>query len=105
MLAPPTGDPLSACRVDVDAAGGVDEFVAVLARRGIALFDGVRDTQALRALAERLGHVVRHRDSDSTGLTVITDRGEGAARAGPGSAPERWPRTRTVPTSPGRRVW
>lgn len=84
MLAAPTGDPLSACRVDVAAAGGVGELAAVLARRGVALFDGVHDPRALRALAERLGTVVSHRDSDSAGLTVLADRGEqgGAGRTG-----------------------
>ncbi|MET9265242.1 TauD/TfdA family dioxygenase [Amycolatopsis sp. NPDC004079] len=83
MFAASTDDPLSACRVDVTAEGGVGELAAVLACRGVALFDGVCDPRALRALADRLGIVKPHRDSDRTGLTVLTDRREsGAGRAG-----------------------
>ncbi|EFL12536.1 predicted protein [Streptomyces sp. AA4] len=75
---------MSACRVDVAAAGGVDELAAALARRGVALFDDVRGPRALRGLADRLGTVVPHRDSGPTSLTVLTDRGEqpGAGRTG-----------------------
>uniref|UniRef100_UPI003F499064 TauD/TfdA family dioxygenase n=1 Tax=Amycolatopsis sp. CA-096443 TaxID=3239919 RepID=UPI003F499064 len=83
MRAAPTGDPLSACRVDVTAA----ELAAALARRGIALFDGVGDPRALRELAARLGEAVLHRDSDPTGLTVITDRGERAGFGNQALAP------------------
>ncbi|SFQ28690.1 TauD/TfdA family dioxygenase [Amycolatopsis rubida] len=84
MLAAPTDDPLSACRVDVAAAGGVDELAGVLARGGVALFDGVRGPRALLELADRLGAVAPHRDSGPTGLTVLTDREEqpGAGRTG-----------------------
>ncbi|WP_336159910.1 TauD/TfdA family dioxygenase [Amycolatopsis sp. VC5-11] len=84
MLAAPTDDPLSACRVDLTVADGIAELAAVLARHGIALFDGVRDARALRSLAARLGDVAPHRDSDPDGVTVITDRSEGgrAGRAG-----------------------
>jgi len=62
------------CRVDVGAVGGVGELAAVLARDGVALFDGVATEQQLLALAFRLGDLVPHRDSTSSGITVITDR-------------------------------
>ncbi|ADJ48834.1 hypothetical protein AMES_7009 [Amycolatopsis mediterranei S699] len=66
---------LSECRVNVGAAGGVGELAAVLARDGVALFDGVHTEQQLLQLTVRLGRLVPHRDSTSSGLTVITDRG------------------------------
>ncbi len=72
------------CRVDVGAVGGVGELAAVLARDGVALFDGVRTDEQLLQLASRLGHLVSHRDSTSSGLTVITDRS--GARSSPGQA-------------------
>lgn len=72
------------CRVDVGAVGGVGELAAVLARDGVALFDGVGTEDQLLQLASRLGHLVPHRDSTGSGLTVITDRdGTGPA---PGQA-------------------
>jgi len=73
---------LSECHVDVGAAGGVGELAAVLARDGVALFDGVHTEQRLLQLAVRLGWLVPHRDSTSSGLTVITDRGNTRPRAG-----------------------
>ncbi|MFJ7213579.1 TauD/TfdA family dioxygenase [Amycolatopsis sp. NPDC098790] len=63
------------CRVDVGTVGGVGELAAVLACDGVALFDGVRTEQHLLQLTARLGHLVPHRDSTGSGLTVITDRG------------------------------
>ncbi|MEV7038374.1 TauD/TfdA family dioxygenase [Amycolatopsis sp. NPDC051061] len=62
------------CRVDVGAVGGAGELAAVLAGAGVALFDGVRTEQQLLQLTARLGHLVPHRDSTGSGLTVITDR-------------------------------
>jgi alpha-ketoglutarate-dependent taurine dioxygenase len=73
---------LSECHVDVDAAGGVGELAAVLARDGVALFDGVHTEQQLLQLAVRLGRLVPHRDSTGSGLTVITDRGNTRPPAG-----------------------
>lgn len=80
MLA--TTDILAACRVDVCAAGGVGELAAVLAARGFAVFDGLTDEQVLLQLAGRLGQVVRHRDSDAAGITVITNLGGTVTRPG-----------------------
>lgn len=73
---------LSECRVDIGAAGGVGELAAVLARDGIALFDGVHTEQQMLQLAVRLGRLVPHRDSTRSGLTVISDRGAVRPRAG-----------------------
>ncbi|WP_284745944.1 TauD/TfdA family dioxygenase [Amycolatopsis sp. RTGN1] len=72
------------CRVDIAAAGGVGELAAVLARDGVALFDGVRTERQLRQLANRLGRLVPHRDSTHSGLTVITDRRNARTPAGQG---------------------
>src|SRR4051812_8096597 len=73
---------LSECHVDVGAAGGVGELAAVLARDGVALFDGVRTEQQLLQLAVRLGRLIPHRDSTGSGLTVTTDRGNTRPPAG-----------------------
>lgn len=73
---------LSECRVEIDAAGGVGELAAVLARDGVALFDGVHTEQQLLQLAVRLGRLVPHRDSTRSGITAIADRGEARPRAG-----------------------
>lgn len=70
------------CRVDIGAAGGVGELAAVLARDGVALFDGVRGEQQLVQLVARLGQLVPHRDSCPSGITVLTDRGESRPRPG-----------------------
>lgn len=72
------------CRVDVTAVGGAGELAAVLAQRGVALFDGVRSEQQLLQLATRLGRIVPHRDSNPAGITVLADRGE--VRPQPGQA-------------------
>lgn len=70
------------CRVDVTAVGGVGELAAVLAQRGVALFDGIRSEQLLLQVAARLGRIVPHRDGNPTGITVLTDRGEVRPRPG-----------------------
>lgn len=44
-----TADVLAACRVDVQASGGVGELAACLATHGIARFDGLPDEPAHRA--------------------------------------------------------
>ena len=75
---------LSACRVDIGAVGGVGELAAVLARDGVALFDGVRTEPQLLQLAARLGQLAPHRDSVSSGLTVIADRGNARPTTGQG---------------------
>lgn len=75
-------DPLSHCRVDLRAAGSIGELAAVLAMHGFAVFDGVPSEDALLRLAGRLGDIVRHRDSGSTGITVIADRDQPAGRPG-----------------------
>ncbi|MBE8519377.1 TauD/TfdA family dioxygenase [Amycolatopsis sp. H6(2020)] len=75
---------LPECRVDVTAAGGVGELAAVLAQHGIAVFDGVRSEQQLLQLAARLGRIAPHHDSNASGITVLTDRGD--ARPPPGQA-------------------
>ena len=74
--------PLSDRHVELRAAGGVGELAAVLALHGFATFDGVPGEDALLQLAGRLGQVVRHRDSGSSGVTVIADRGQPTARPG-----------------------
>jgi alpha-ketoglutarate-dependent taurine dioxygenase len=75
---------LSECRVDVTAVGGAGELAAVLAQRGVALFDGVRSEQQLLQLAARLGRIVPHRDSVPSGITVLADHGETRPRPGQG---------------------
>jgi hypothetical protein len=77
-----TATVLSDCRVDVGAAGGVGELAAVLAQRGVVLFDGVRGEQQLLQLSARLGRLVPHRDSGPSGITVLNDRGEVGTRPG-----------------------
>ncbi|MEV6611299.1 TauD/TfdA family dioxygenase [Kutzneria sp. NPDC051319] len=74
--------PLSDRHVELRAAGGVGELAAVLALHGFATFDGVPGEDALLQLAGRLGQIVRHRDSGSSGVTVIADRGQRAVRPG-----------------------
>ncbi|MGW5715148.1 TauD/TfdA family dioxygenase [Amycolatopsis sp. NPDC003865] len=73
---------LSDCHVDVEAVGGAGELAAVLARRGVALFDGVRSEQQLLQLAARLGRIVPHRDSNASGITVLAARGDVRPRPG-----------------------
>ncbi|MEU4254328.1 TauD/TfdA family dioxygenase [Amycolatopsis sp. NPDC026612] len=73
---------LSECRVDVTAVGGAGELAAVLAQRGVALFDGVRSEQQLLQLTARLGRIVPHRDSVPSGITVLADHGETRPRPG-----------------------
>jgi alpha-ketoglutarate-dependent taurine dioxygenase len=75
-------DPLPDRHVELRAAGGVGELAAVLAIHGFATFDGVPGEDALIQLAGRLGQIVRHRDSGSSGITVIADRGQPAAMPG-----------------------
>ncbi|VVJ21497.1 Gamma-butyrobetaine dioxygenase (EC [Amycolatopsis camponoti] len=75
---------LSECSVDIGAVGGVGELAAVLARDGVALFDGVRTEPQLLQLATRLGQLVHHRDNSRTGLTVISDRGNDRPPTGQG---------------------
>ncbi|QUQ72541.1 TauD/TfdA family dioxygenase [Kutzneria sp. CA-103260] len=74
--------PLSDRHVELRAAGGVGELAAVLALHGFATFDGVPGEDALVQIAGRLGQIVRHRDSGSSGITVVADRGQPAARPG-----------------------
>jgi alpha-ketoglutarate-dependent taurine dioxygenase len=77
-----TADVLAACRVDVQAPGGVGELAACLAAHGIARFDGVPDERALLELADPLGMAVEHRDSRPDGMTVISNRAASAAGRG-----------------------
>lgn len=70
------------CHVDITAAGGVGELAAVLAHRGVALFDGVHDEHQLLQLSARLGRLVPHRDSSPSGITVLTDHNQVHAHAG-----------------------
>jgi hypothetical protein len=98
--------PLSDRDVELRAAGGAGELAAVLALHGFATFDGVLGEDALLQLAGRLGQIVRHRDSGSSGVTVITDRSQPAARQGRRVSPPRLScRTRTARTSSTRPSW
>lgn len=74
--------PLSDRHVELRAAGGVGELAAVVALHGFATFGCVPGEDALVQLAGRLGQVVRHRDSGSSGVTVIADRSQPTARPG-----------------------
>jgi len=74
--------PLSDRHVELRAAGCVGELAAVLAMHGFATFDGMAGEDALLQIAGRLGQIVRHRDSGSSGITVIVDRRQPAARPG-----------------------
>lgn len=75
-------DVLAECQVDVASIGGVGELAAVVARRGVAVFNGVPNEHALLRLGARLGVVVPHRDSAATGITVISDRRAPAPQPG-----------------------
>lgn len=60
----------------------IDAIVATLRDTGAALVAGVDSREAFAAFASALGGVVRHRDSDETGLTDLTVSEERAASPG-----------------------
>jgi alpha-ketoglutarate-dependent taurine dioxygenase len=73
-------DTLADYRVDARATGG--DLAATLAQHGFAIFDGVTDARALPRLAHCLGAIVRHRHSDGSGVTGITNRHRPVSRIG-----------------------
>jgi hypothetical protein len=58
--------------VDVRTPGGEVRFVRQLAERGFATFDSVGDRDSLLELARPFVDIVRHRDSDPDGVTIIS---------------------------------
>ena len=62
-------------RVDVSRPGAASSLVRALSRIGLALLDGVPDTDSLLDVARSIASVVPHRDSRPDGVTVLADRG------------------------------
>lgn len=75
---------LAGRRVDVSIDTAASQLAVLVARFGIAVFDGLRGEQSLLRLASELGQVVRHRHSSTSGVTVLTNRVR--SPAGPGLA-------------------
>ncbi|MEV7909024.1 TauD/TfdA family dioxygenase [Streptomyces griseus] len=60
------------------------EIIDQLAQHGIALFHGIGDAASLIDLAQTLGVVLPHPDSDVNGVTLISERRESAGALGAG---------------------
>ncbi|MEV8395762.1 MULTISPECIES: TauD/TfdA family dioxygenase [unclassified Streptomyces] len=69
----------------VDPLARPDELLARLAQYGITVFSGIDDAAGLINLAQTIGVVLPHPDSDMHGVTVIAERehsADGAVAAG-----------------------
>jgi alpha-ketoglutarate-dependent taurine dioxygenase len=60
----------------------VDEVTAAIERVGLAIVDGIKHESDVLQLAQRLGRIYRHRDSEASGLTRISNKMQESDRAG-----------------------
>jgi hypothetical protein len=82
-------DPFDEYRVELDVAS----IVAALTSRGLALFDGYPNRHDLKSVAEALGKIHLHRDSDKEGFTVLEPKNAPSSRKAGFTAKGLFPHT------------